>query len=382
MKVCSISWCDSNHEAHDYCKRHYKSLIKYGNPLQVDINQAIKRIETEKKPEPRPMLSREGVCSADGCEGPIKAKRLCEKHYARLRRYKELKPIPNPKCSIEKKVDEYREWMQENHNHKRGTLRAKMSLARMFLRFIENQGIRIESINQGNIAAWIDSRNGTVIRSLREFSAIRNFILFLGTTVKLEHDFSDLKFVDIAFKKDVTVSKGELQKLIDAGMSNREIANHLGLATRSAASHLKAYYGLSEKKKPLDSYPIIRERVNKDERLTLEGASPTFLINQKRIKVFYSKKMSNRCFYYTLAESKDSQRNETENVMRLENGKWKRRFYKSYDFFLFIGENEDKNFIWIIPVLDLDIKMQTISLRPDSAISKFNCYLENWEQLY
>lgn len=40
----------------------------------------------ENKPKKK-RYSREGCCSADGCNSPIKAKRLCEKHYARQLRY-------------------------------------------------------------------------------------------------------------------------------------------------------------------------------------------------------------------------------------------------------------------------------------------------------
>lgn len=37
--------------------------------------------------------SREGICRVDGCRSPIKAKRLCEKHYARQRRNGTLETV-------------------------------------------------------------------------------------------------------------------------------------------------------------------------------------------------------------------------------------------------------------------------------------------------
>jgi hypothetical protein len=34
-----------------------------------------------KKPTPIPRQSRDGACSAEGCEAPIHARRMCSKHY-------------------------------------------------------------------------------------------------------------------------------------------------------------------------------------------------------------------------------------------------------------------------------------------------------------
>ncbi|MBD1379153.1 HNH endonuclease [Metabacillus arenae] len=39
MKICSIEGCNEKHEAKGYCKRHYRSFHKYGDPLQVEKNK-------------------------------------------------------------------------------------------------------------------------------------------------------------------------------------------------------------------------------------------------------------------------------------------------------------------------------------------------------
>jgi hypothetical protein len=110
MRTCDVSGCDGLHEGRGYCKRHYKSLLRYDNPLQVDINQVI-NAEKRKVREARAATTRKnysavGVCSTPGCENPVKARKLCETHYARIRRKgsterttRRLKKVPE-KCLV------------------------------------------------------------------------------------------------------------------------------------------------------------------------------------------------------------------------------------------------------------------------------------------
>lgn len=98
IRQCSIEDCTNIHDSRGYCKRHYKSFMKYGNAQQVDINikarldRKAKRAELEKHHDltrrgtVRKLQSTDGICEVDGCEEPIKSKKLCEKHYARIRR--------------------------------------------------------------------------------------------------------------------------------------------------------------------------------------------------------------------------------------------------------------------------------------------------------
>lgn len=100
MKACSIDGCVKKHEAKGYCKVHYRSFTKYGDPLYVEQKRAQQeqnRIEKEKyKAITRQLMSTEGVCKVSDCDSSIYAKRLCIKHYGRHLRKGDL--------SIEKNV--------------------------------------------------------------------------------------------------------------------------------------------------------------------------------------------------------------------------------------------------------------------------------------
>jgi hypothetical protein len=91
VRICSIEGCNKKHEAKGYCKNHYKSFLKYGNPFQVEANKKAReaqRAEISKlKTIPKwRRTSREGECSVEGCDRDIKAKQLCDMHYARWNR--------------------------------------------------------------------------------------------------------------------------------------------------------------------------------------------------------------------------------------------------------------------------------------------------------
>lgn len=86
-KVCSIENCNNTHEARGYCRKHYRSLLKYNDPLHVEkkreIARLIKQISNQSK---RHWASREGVCEIKGCDKPIKSRQLCDTHYSRRMR--------------------------------------------------------------------------------------------------------------------------------------------------------------------------------------------------------------------------------------------------------------------------------------------------------
>lgn len=88
LRLCEVEGCKNKHEARGYCKRHYKSFMKYGNPIQVDLNQEArsKKIKESANKTGRTNMSRDGKCKVKGCDSPIKSRKMCEKHYARWRR--------------------------------------------------------------------------------------------------------------------------------------------------------------------------------------------------------------------------------------------------------------------------------------------------------
>lgn len=100
-KTCVL--CGNEHEGKGYCKKHYRSFLRYGDPLYVEKQrEERKRLQNSPKPT-RTRLSREGTCSVEGCNEAIKSKRLCEKHYARQLRngtleVKNIPPFSIPTC--------------------------------------------------------------------------------------------------------------------------------------------------------------------------------------------------------------------------------------------------------------------------------------------
>lgn len=48
MKLCSIEDCGRKHYAKGYCKKHYTSFIKYGDPLKVKRSRRLKYEDTHK----------------------------------------------------------------------------------------------------------------------------------------------------------------------------------------------------------------------------------------------------------------------------------------------------------------------------------------------
>lgn len=103
MRTCSIENCDKKHDARGYCKRHYKSFMKYGDAKYVDEMDQIRaevKAEKEKEQAMKPKTnrtwkktSREGECKVSDCHEKIHAKKLCSKHYYQLNKTGDLKDM-------------------------------------------------------------------------------------------------------------------------------------------------------------------------------------------------------------------------------------------------------------------------------------------------
>lgn len=89
MRKCDIDGCEKKHEAKGYCKNHYKSFLRHGNPLHVEENKRLQEAKKELELAKRNKIqqhSTDGICKIHGCKNPIKARLMCETHYARERR--------------------------------------------------------------------------------------------------------------------------------------------------------------------------------------------------------------------------------------------------------------------------------------------------------
>ena len=78
MKTCSIDKCDNAHRARGYCANHYKSYMKWGDPLIKG------RMGREIQYETCTIITQDNR----KCLKPHTAKGMCQMHYRRVKIYK------------------------------------------------------------------------------------------------------------------------------------------------------------------------------------------------------------------------------------------------------------------------------------------------------
>ena len=67
MKTCTIEGCENRHITRSYCWKHYRRLLRTGNPFSI-------------KTYPQ-------YCSVPGCREKHAAKSYCDKHYQKFKEY-------------------------------------------------------------------------------------------------------------------------------------------------------------------------------------------------------------------------------------------------------------------------------------------------------
>src|SRR5215203_5271456 len=102
-KKCSVEGCEGAHYGRSYCRRHYDSMRKHGDPLVTKPRAAwLVRgpysWSTEKK------YSHGDTCVWDGCSRKPNAHNLCPKHYQKIMyqsRFEWLVPAEHrkPRCA-------------------------------------------------------------------------------------------------------------------------------------------------------------------------------------------------------------------------------------------------------------------------------------------
>lgn len=105
------------------------------------------------------------------------------------------------------------------------------------------------------------------------------------------------------------------------------------------------------------------------------------LVNEKRVKVLSSNLTSEGRFVFTLTSKKENQNKESEYRTKLPNGRYKVDLPKVCDVLLCVGIDKEEIHYWLIPAGDLSDQLQTISIIPESATSKYVRYRENWSLL-
>lgn len=74
---CTVAECGREHRAKGYCHRHYKRLVRHGDPTVTQFSRP-----EHVKP----------TCSVNGCDREALAKELCASHYQMLRNYGRTEP--------------------------------------------------------------------------------------------------------------------------------------------------------------------------------------------------------------------------------------------------------------------------------------------------
>lgn len=105
-----------------------------------------------------------------------------------------------------------------------------------------------------------------------------------------------------------------------------------------------------------------------------------FLINRKRVEVKTATIYEDGYYRFVLTNSKERGSVEGEKCIRLPNGRTKRRYDLTCDYFVLVGLNESKTDFFIIPSKNLPINMQTIGVSPKPG-GKYLPYKDRWDFL-
>lgn len=87
--LCSVPSCEKRAWTKGYCHAHYRSDLKYGDPLALEKNKierekarlekiALKEKERKKKAK---KSSEVKICKVEGCEKKCVGKGYCSSHY-------------------------------------------------------------------------------------------------------------------------------------------------------------------------------------------------------------------------------------------------------------------------------------------------------------
>lgn len=89
--TCKIETCSKETYGRGYCRNHYNSLIRHGDPLQAERNVKEKQLKAEQRKLADANKQKNSnnigkTCKAPDCGRPAKIKGYCLKHDARIKR--------------------------------------------------------------------------------------------------------------------------------------------------------------------------------------------------------------------------------------------------------------------------------------------------------
>ncbi|MCK6203940.1 hypothetical protein KZX50_00565 [Bacillus infantis] len=173
------------------------------------------------------------------------------------------------------------------------------------------------------------------------------------------------------------------------GLTDQEISEEFS-CDRTTVVHFRKNHGISTRNVKTDvASELVLENLlkmgldAKNAKLNDKTYPVDILIdNQIRIEVKSAVLLeSEGCYKFLFTEKEDNQNIESENRIKLANGRTRKLLSKTCDFIVFVGFNDADPDFWIMPSNILSDTMQTISLLPYSVMSKYNKYKNAWRLL-
>lgn len=95
--ICTIPHCSKVSFCKGYCRNHYNSHTRHGDPLHAERFMEQRRLQSEEKKKlnatkPKRESNVGKICKVDGCLNPAKIKGYCPKHDIRIKRNGTLVP--------------------------------------------------------------------------------------------------------------------------------------------------------------------------------------------------------------------------------------------------------------------------------------------------
>lgn len=189
-------------------------------------------------------------------------------------------------------------------------------------------------------------------------------------------------------KKEVSkvLNREILEELyIQKGLTDLEIAKQYEL-DRTAIVHRRKAYGIKSRNKTVTpSVNLVKEKLLElgyqvtNLKDTDKTAPYDLLLNGKiRVEVVAAGVTNDNSFKFLFGSSAKRELIESENRIQLSNGRFKKIYRKTCDFFVFCGIENTDVYYWIMPSDELPDTMQTLSLTIPPSQSKYEPYSDAW----
>ncbi|XKH51333.1 hypothetical protein LG275_03810 [Chryseomicrobium palamuruense] len=175
---------------------------------------------------------------------------------------------------------------------------------------------------------------------------------------------------------------------IQKRLTDREIAKLYEL-DRTSIVHRRKAYGIKTRNKIVTpSVNLVKQKLLElgyqvtNLKDTDKTAPYDLLLNGRiRVEVVAAGVTNDNSFKFLFGSSSKRELIESEYRIQLPNGRFKKIYRKTCDFFVFCGIENSDVYYWIMPSGALPDTMQTLSLRIPPSQSKYECYADAWNLL-